>query len=125
MTGNKIFLDTNILIYYLQEREEVLFSLIEFNDILVSVISKIELLGYHSISAVEEEQIEHFLSTVELIQLNDQISDIAIDLRKKYRMKTPDSIIVATAIYCDATLVTADRQLSKVADITVIRYGSE
>jgi predicted nucleic acid-binding protein len=58
------------------------------------------------------------LSNFKNINICDEIKTQTINIRKKYKLKLPDSIIVATAIVYDATLVTFDKQLiySKLVD---------
>ncbi|MDA3939441.1 MAG: PIN domain-containing protein [Spirochaetia bacterium] len=43
-----------------------------------------------------------------------------MEVRKRYRLKLPDSIIVATAIIENAVLVTADQKLNKIKELKII-----
>ena len=49
MNGNKILLDTNIILYLLEGNQE-LANLLNGMELYISVISEIELLGYQNIS---------------------------------------------------------------------------
>jgi len=60
------------------------------------------------------------LSHFSIVNLNEEIKGMTIEIRKKYSLKLPDSIIVATAIIENAVLVTADRQLNKIQELKVI-----
>jgi predicted nucleic acid-binding protein len=74
----------------------------------ISVITRIELLSYHGITAAEEDRIRQFLEGVTVVPLLDEIEQTAISFRRARKRKTPDSIIAATAIALDAALVTMD-----------------
>jgi len=47
---------------------------------------------------------------------------MVIDLKRKHRLKLPDSIIIATAIYLDLPLITADQEFKKVDQLNLILY---
>lgn len=44
------------------------------------------------------------------------------NIRKKYNVKLPDSIIVASAIYLDLPLITADADIKKIEELNLIFY---
>lgn len=121
MNGNKLFLDTNIIIYFL-EGDETLTTFLNGKIPYISFVTKLELLGYESITQEQEIRIEVFLSEYIIIGLNPDIEREVIRIRKKYRVKLPDSIIMATAVYHDIPLVTADRDFEKVKELNVIYY---
>ena len=89
----------------------------------VSIISKIEFLSYPNLSEADLLIFNKFLNRVELVELNDNkennIIETIILLRKKYRIKLPDSIIAASAITNNATLVTADKDFQKIAELKI------
>jgi predicted nucleic acid-binding protein len=68
----------------------------------ISIISKIELLSLPN----TPKDIIDFVREALVISLEENIIDKTIDLRKKYRIKLPDAIIVATALIYNLTLVT-------------------
>lgn len=124
MNGNKLFLDTNIIIYFL-EGDETLTTFLNGKIPYISFVTKLELLGHESITQEQEIRIEVFLSEYIIIGLNPDIEREVIRIRKKYRVKLPDSIIMATAVYHDIPLVTADRDFEKVKELNVIYYVKE
>ena len=69
-------------------------------------MSRIEVLGFHRISARERQICEAFFLTVEMLCISDQIADIAVGLRQQRRMGLGDAIIAATALEYSLTLVT-------------------
>lgn len=88
-------------------------------EYLVSFVTELELLSYSKLSKKEEQSINALLSNFLIVNVNEEIKKKTIELRKRYRLKLPDSIIVATAIIENAILVTADRQLKKIKELEI------
>lgn len=88
-------------------------------EYLVSFVTELELLSYSKLSKKEEQSINALLSNFLIVNVNEEIKKKTIELRKRYRLKLPDSIIVATAIIENAVLVTADRQLKKIKELEI------
>ena len=83
----------------------------------LSVISELELLAYPGLTQPEEDHIKAFLQDITIIELNGVVKSHAIDVRKRYRLKLPDALIVATALTFNATLLTNDQQLLSLAAV--------
>lgn len=79
--------------------------------IVVSCITRMELLSYPGLTSESEQNIKRFLADVTVIGLNANIEQEAIALKRANRLKLPDSIVVATASVEDAFLVSRDRKL--------------
>ena len=101
-------LDTNSLIYALNGQAKI-----PLEYYLVSIITEIELLSYTKLTDSEDMMIRSMLDRFEIVGLTANIKEITISIRKRFKVKLPDSIIVATAIENNATLVTSDKQLLK------------
>ncbi len=106
----KAVIDSNILIYHLNAAlsdagEELLLRLAE-SDAVTSIITRIELLSWPGHSSDNRIQTEMLLSRFAEQQLNEDIVKHTIDIRCRHRLKLPDSIIAATAIYLNLPLVT-------------------
>lgn len=103
-------LDTNAIIYYLKdERNTVLVLRDIFTEnvpIYVSAITEVELFGFPHLSEEEARAIDLLLQTLSVIPLDSRIARIAGAVRRKYHLKTPDSIIAATALFTGTALVT-------------------
>lgn len=121
MNGIEYVLDTNIVLYLLAGNTD-LWTMLESTNPAVSVITEMELLSYQHITEAEESKIRKFLAKCVVVPLDNQVKDQAITFRKAYNLKLPDSIIVATAAAKDFTLLTADKRLSTVPDITCMLY---
>lgn len=116
----KLLLDTNAVLYYLQD------SMPEIGGsparMAVSIVSEIELLGFHGLSTEEERSIRGFLSVAKILPLDHPTKEEAITLRRLYRLKTADAIIAATAKMWGATLVTNDEKLLQLPAIQTLRF---
>jgi len=116
LTQLLILLDTNVVLYFLGGR---LTNPLPSGQYFVSVITEIELLSYPSLSPDEEVQIRDFLSKITVVGIESNIKELAIALRKQYRLKLPDAIIAATAQSLNATLFTNDVRLANLSGINI------
>ena len=114
LTQPLILLDTNVVLYFLGGR---LVNPLPSGQYFVSVITEIELLSYPSLSSDEETQIRDFLTKITVAGIESNIKELAIALRKQYRLKLPDPIIAATAQSLNATLFTNDVRLANLTGI--------
>jgi len=108
-------LDTNSIIYALNSN-----FIFPKNSYFVSVITEIELFSYHKLTTDEEEVLRQALSNFTNIYLTEDIKNTTIKIRKNFNLKLPDSLIVATALVQNATLVTSDKKLLKLDILKVI-----
>lgn len=119
MNGVDFIVDSNILIYILEGKQEVE-QFIHYK-LGISFISYIELQSFSHLSSKEKLQIQNLLADCSIIESSLTINLIAIELRKKYpRLKTPDAIVAATAINADKYLVTADKAFKKIQELKLI-----
>lgn len=105
MSGNVIF-DTNIVIYLskkLLAPEKVFTENIMYS---ISIISKMELLGYAFNSNLEENYISELIDSLNVVALNEAVVNMTIAIRKNNRIKLPDAIIYATAQVMNGKLLT-------------------
>ncbi|MEO5348675.1 MAG: PIN domain-containing protein [Magnetococcus sp. YQC-3] len=85
----------------------------------ISIVSEIELLSFPSLRQEEEQAIHLLLEKLERLALNRAVRDQTILLRRRLGLKLPDAVIAATAISWNATLLTNDQQLQRVAELMV------
>jgi predicted nucleic acid-binding protein len=121
MNGNKLFLDTNIILYLLNG-DETLAELLNGKQLFISVITELELLAYKGITKKEEKVIREFVSQCKTITINNEVKQETIRIRKTYSTKLPDSIIIATALYLDLPLITSDIEFKRVDELVLIHY---
>lgn len=91
----RYLLDTNVIIYLLSGR---LVDPLPEGDYFISVITQMELLSYPGLNQAENEKLQEFFDSVNIIQLDGPVQHEAIILRKKYRRRMPDAIIAASCI---------------------------
>lgn len=101
----KAVFDTNILIDYLNGIKDAADELGLYSERLISIVTWMEVLAGAKDSKTEMI-IRRFLNSFQVIQLNQAISETAVDLRKQYQVKLPDAIIYATARENGCLLVT-------------------
>jgi len=103
-----MLLDSNIIIYSVQPEYQIILEFLSSKEdnISISIVSKIEVLGYHDLSEFVKENLQLFFSEIPIINLSDEIAEIAIQLRQKKKMTLGDSIIAATAIHKNIPLLT-------------------
>lgn len=122
MTGNKIVLDTNIILYLLAG-DKTLSSFLQDKEGYVSVITELELIGFPDISVKELKQVKSFLEDCIIIDINEEIKSIYTTLRKQYRLKLGDASAAATAIYLDLPFMSADKSFNKITELQLTSYN--
>ncbi len=99
-------IDSNIIIYAIKPGNQKLREFIQNTVPKVSFVNKIEILGYYNISKDEIELLDLFFSSTEVLLVSEPIIEKAIHLRQRRKMSLADSIIAATVIQNDLTLLT-------------------
>jgi predicted nucleic acid-binding protein len=106
--GKRYLLDTNTILDYmgnkLPDKSRAALASIIDDEINISVINKIELLGFEK----AEKDLVDFVNCSNILTLTDEIVDKTVDVRKLFKIKLPDAIIAATALQNDLTLITND-----------------
>jgi predicted nucleic acid-binding protein len=100
--GRKILIDTNIAIGYIGNHLSGK-SIDKLDNIFdgeyhISVINKIELLGYPNLDKNEEEKFNLLINHSILHPLDNKIIEETISIRKSLKIKLPDAIIAATCL---------------------------
>ncbi len=102
----KYLVDSNIIIYHLNgDTKATEFLRNNHHQIALSQITYVEVLSF-PYTPEEENGVKQFLSTFILLDVNNAISDIAIENRKVKKIKLPDNLIASTAMAYGLTLVT-------------------
>lgn len=122
--GKKYLIDTNILIYvsqYKMPSDSDEFIKKVFNESFnISIITEIEFLGWGKFSLNELKEAKKFIHIAEIFSINNEIKDLAIKLKQKYNIKLADSIIAATAIENNFTVITRNQKdFEKINEIKV------
>lgn len=119
MNGDRIVLDTSLIINLFNGIQEVQ-ELINGRQLFISIISEIEVLSFPKLSANESGLLRQFLSECYIVDIEPAIKEITIDIRSKFKVKLPDAVIAATAIYYDMPLFTMDTGFKKITDLQAV-----
>lgn len=71
------------------------------HDFTVSFVSYIEFLGFNGVTQDSED----FISLANIIEINKEIINACINIRKTHKIKLPDAIIAATALVFELTII--------------------
>lgn len=100
-------IDTNTAIDYLNNKLPALASnLLDEQEVLISVITRMELLAWPNATADQLSLLEDFIQSSFVLNLEEAVIIKAIETRKQHKLKLPDAIIAATAMVFELTLLT-------------------
>jgi len=117
----KRLLDSNIIIYGSKPGNEFLRETIRQDWCYISIVSKIEVLGYHQLEDQEYRKLMNLFEISLLIKLSDNITNRAIQVREAHNLSLGDSVIAATALEPNLILSTRNtKDFKKVADLEVV-----
>lgn len=110
MNGNKAVLDSNLLIFLSKgiiDREKLQSK---YDEFCVSIITYMEVYAYNFPDETQKDLLDEIFNNLEIIEINKEIADQAIIYRKNTtkKIKLPDAIILASAKYVNADLLTDD-----------------
>ena len=115
--------DTNILIYYfngdLSPEVKKVVTVLMKQGFSVSIISKMEFLGFNQFTVEEKQQANIFLSFSNILTLEDAIVEQVIQIKQTKKIKLPDAIIAATALHHGMELITRNTKDFSGIDIVV------
>jgi predicted nucleic acid-binding protein len=120
--GKRYLIDTNIAIYFLDGHlppSSLPFLIGIFNqERNMSVITKIELLGWNFPNPNKSAISYAFVDQSNVLPLSEDIVNKTIELRQRYKIKLPDAVIAATAIVFDFTLISRnDKDFSTIHEL--------
>ncbi len=96
-------IDTNVLIDYLRGVRQAADELALYERPAISLISWMEVMA--GTTDQTEGAVRAFLQTFELLEIDSEVAERAVALRKAGRIKLPDAIIWATAKRHECLLV--------------------
>ncbi len=123
MNGTKYVFDTNTLINFLQGNPEL--RRFSGSVIYLSLISVIEFLSFSNLEEDDKVLLFEFIKDIEIVDLNYsdiELINLITNIRVANKLKLPDAIIAATALYKSATLITKDKDFSNIASLHTLSY---
>jgi predicted nucleic acid-binding protein len=127
--SNVVLVDTDVLIDAARKIPEALTSLqhaAKQSPLAVSAVTQMELfVGCRN--KTELRKVERFLARFTIIALTEQISDMAVDLVRQYRLShgllIADALVAATALVLNEPLLTKNqRDYRFIAGLTLLPY---
>ncbi len=124
-----VILDTDVLIDAGRGMSEAIACIQQIErqaSLAIAVVTQMELiLGCHN--KTELRNIDRFLSRFEVLKLNEQISDVAVDLLRRYRLShgllIADALIAATALVSKTSFLTKnERDYRFIAGLRLLPY---
>lgn len=118
-------LDTNVVIHYLDKSLPI--KSIDFlnqfidQDCYVSIITQMEALGFNFKNIDERNVTEAFMENSIILDINQEVVQRTIAIRKSRKIELPDAIIAATSIVYNFTLITQNmKDFKKIQGIKVL-----
>jgi hypothetical protein len=112
--GQAILIDTNIAIAYIgnclgEEAMDKLDKIFD-NEYHISVINKIELLGYSDLDKNEEQKFNLLIDNSIFHSIDNKIVVTTIAIRRKYKIKLPDALIAATCLVNELSIMALNQK---------------
>jgi len=126
MERKNYLIDTNVAIYYfglaLSTESEKFMDQILSERYSISVINRIELLGFKSLNVNESEALSSFISNSDIFDLEENIILETIQIQKKHNIKLPDAIIAATCLVNNFSLITNNiKDFEKITGLHLVK----
>ena len=116
--AKRYLLDTNALVALLRGHADLLATVESADWLGVSVINVLEFLGFDGLSEIDRQLFNELLQRIAVVDLlvgNAALIALIIEIRQSKSLKLPDAIVMACAATHQATVLTHDVQLLKLA----------
>lgn len=103
-----MIVDSNVIIYSIRSDYKSLQNyLLDHIDLVqVSLITKLEVVGFHKLVEAEKWQLEQFFNAIDTFPINESVITEAIRLRQQRKRSLADSIIAATGLLYNQAILT-------------------
>ena len=116
-----MLLDSNLIIYAARPEHGALRDFIAREVPCVSVISKVETLGYHELTGQEKQFLEEFFKAAGVLPVSHSAIAEAIRLRQQRRISLGDALIAGAALSHGVPLATHNTEdFAWVEDLDVV-----
>lgn len=97
-------------------------EILDGKQLIISFITELELLSMPELSEKEITIISELIQHCQVVNVNSEIKNKTVEIRKSSKLKLPDSIIAASALYSNLAILTADKAFEKVNELNLIIY---
>ena len=122
----KKLIDTNAIIEFVDKSlpESTIRQLedwIDADECIASIINKIEVMSFPLMTEENERDFNDFFTVITIVPLSAEIAQLTWQLRRAVKIKLPDAIVAATALYYNLTLITRNaNDFKNVPGLTVV-----
>jgi predicted nucleic acid-binding protein len=121
MNGPNALFDSNIVIYHMSGQSNVNNYLREFSPV-ISFITELEILALAGLSADQLDYTRQYLTEYSIFDYHSDFKEIIIRIRNKKKLKLPDAIIAATAIYLNIPFISSDKGFTNIEGLNLILH---
>lgn len=100
----KALVDSVILIDYLNGISGARDEIARYDAVLISPVNWMEVMV--GVSEDDASVVRRFLGRFAVVALDQIVAELAVDLRRRHRLRLPDAVVWASARHADALLVT-------------------
>ena len=124
MSGKlRAVLDTNAVVSLLAGNHSLSQKLEQAEYVGISIITYLEFLAFDGLTDTDRACFEAFCKRIKIESLTIDEGSLllqkTLELRRRYRLKLPDAIIGATALFRNALLITNDTHFTSIPVLTV------
>lgn len=114
-------INSNIIIYAAAPSYAYLRPLVKDDHNFASSVSRVEVLGYPSLSETEKYFFESVFQVLGKVHVTEQVIQVAIQLRQDRSMKLGDALIAASALIFDLEIYTRNvADFEHIPDLSVV-----
>lgn len=122
MSSELVYLQDTNTIMYLMKGDETVLRLIDQQQVSISFITEIELLGWPFMTPELERTIKNLIETVQYFDYSSRIKQGTVRLKQQYNLKIADAFIAATALQYHLALISADKVFSRVEELSFVNF---
>ena len=115
--NGRLFLDTNAIIALMSGNYNIIQHINKAEWIGISIVSEIQFLSFSKISERDRLLFQKLKSRIEVVDLqsnNEALISLTCSIRIKNKLKLPDAVIAASAVFSNATVVSNDKIFSEI-----------